>query len=249
MEASLRALWSPTQNQEEIWDEWSRLRYGIGGVAVSRALKRSQDVLLKGLIYQGLPLMDHESITSGIWAPGGRIYRLFSKPGKPLLQKEYEDLDGIEFLLWQSGPVSASVETFRSAQEEALQAAAEGMRIIESEQGNLAEEDYAYFRDIFDNAAYILKAIRLLGELAYATNLVADNYDNHPDPVKLAEQNLRQLEGHTQTILREKGNDYFRTHYFIKARWKDEVIEAPSLVESLSVLAKMYQSRLEEYAQ
>jgi len=54
---------------------------------------------------------------------------------------------------------------------------------------------------------------------------------------------------HTQTILREKGNDYFRTHWFIKARWEDKVIEAPSLVESLSILAEMYQSRLEESSQ
>jgi hypothetical protein len=247
VEASLRALWTPTVDLTEIWDEWSRLRYGKAGAFVAQALKKSREILLKGVTYKGLRLMSHGSILSHQWTPDRRNFKIFSQPGAPLLKKAYNNLQGDEFEIWQTNPKSVSMEEFRFAQEEALQAAVEGKKLIEKEERHLTNEDYAYFMDIYDNAETMLKAVRLVSEATYAMNLVVDNYDYHPDPVKLAQNNIRQLESYGQTILREKGNDFFCAPYFMKARLKDRVIVAPSLGEALLVIADGYRTRLSEW--
>jgi hypothetical protein len=246
VEASLRALWTPTPDLMEIWDEWSRLRFGEAGVSVARALQKGRDILLKGITYQGVPLMWGDTVPAPHWTPGRVNFRMFSKPGVPLLNKDYEDLQGTDFQIWQTNPRSLPIEEFRSAQNEALEAVAEGRKLIEKEEHNLTEEDYAYLTDIYDNAEYVLKAIRLVGEAAHAMNLAADNYDSHPDPVGLAQERIHQLESYAQTILREKGNDFFCAPHFSKARLKGEDIVAPSLAEELQVIAEMYQTKLRE---
>jgi len=247
VEASLRALWSPAPDMDQIWDEWSRLRFGRAGASATRALKLFRRILLKGFSLKGFHFMSHESIPHHHWTIHGQNFRAFGRPGVPLLQKDYEDLVGAEFQTWQLKLESFSIGEFRTAQDEARQAVAESRQLIEGEAEALTEEDREYLFGIYDNAEHLLKAIRLLGEASYAMNLVADNFDDHPDPVTLARETIRQLDSYAQELLREKGKDFFAAPYYMKPRWKGKEIAGPSLAESLLVIADRYRDTLSEW--
>ena len=248
VEASLRALWTPEPDLKEIWHEWSCLRFGRAGNSVAQALILSREILLKGITYKGAPFMFHGSIPAHQWKPGSMNFRLFGKPGVPLLEKPYEDLQGIEFQYWQAGVESIPIMEFRSAQDEACRAVVTGRTHIEDAKPNLTQEDYDYLVTMYASAETVLKAIRLTGEATYAMNLVEENFDHHPDPVTLARDGIRQLRLHAQDILQKKGKKFFCAPYYMKACLNDEEITAPSLGESLLVIAETYQSSLNDAA-
>jgi hypothetical protein len=99
-------------------------------------------------------------------------------------------------------------------------------------------------KTIYDDAETMLTAIRLVGEAACAMDLLADNFDNHPDPLALARGSIHRLELQADAVLREKGNDFFRASHFSKLRWNGKEVMAPSLAEAVSAIAEVYRARL-----
>lgn len=238
--AGLLPLWTPTPDLAEIWRDWIQSRFrSAAAEKIESALHLGDDILLHGLTPFGMYFMDHESIPSHLWAPGSPNFRLFSRPGTPLVGKTWDGIQAVGFILWQSKPVAISISQFRDSQAKARAAAERGSREIERLYPMLREKDYHYLRKCFDDALTVLAAIRLLGEAAWTANLVLDNYDQVPNPREQARTAISDLE-HFASVLMAKDPDFFRTHEFIKTNGQGTTYIAPSLPLSLKAIAADY---------
>lgn len=186
--AASRQYWEPTPPLADLWSQWAASRFGRAAAPhVVAALQKSETVLHRGLSWQGLDLLAVGSeFNPRLWkrgADGLSRYHLFGRPGRRLLQKKPgEAILSAEYTAYQMQSRTAGIDAFRQNQAAARAAVREGLREIELARPALRDSDYAMLHDIFENGEHVLEAMRLLGELAYATNLVVDNFANGQDP-------------------------------------------------------------------
>ena len=180
-ETAARTLWDPVPPQEDVWmDSYSRLYGPEAAPHVVKAFGQSEAILRDGLTTGDYLLLDHEGISPGAWLPGGAIFRMFRKPGNPLVSDHFDELGGMDLLLWQSrtwlGAKGAiDIRDFRERNASAQKAASLGLAEIEAARAWLTGDRYEELARNFLDAQIVLKAIGLLGEAAYRANLVLDN--------------------------------------------------------------------------
>jgi hypothetical protein len=193
--------WDPTPPEQEIWRDWAESRFGRAAApAVVQALQESHSVLIDGLSGSGLDLLCVGSeFAPRLWQKdqtGVTRFFLFGRPGRPLTTKQPGDvITSEEFTVWQMHTRSLSIAEFRRNQDTAAAAIRRGRDWIEGARPDLTPADYAMLRDVFSEGARVLGAVRRLGELAYATNLVVDNFDAVANPPALFDQRAAELEG------------------------------------------------------
>lgn len=198
--AASQQLWAPTPAEADIWREWAETRFGPAAApAVIKALQESHTVLVDGLSCSGLDLLCVGSeFNPRLWMKnqsGVTRFFLFGKPGQPLLrQKPDAVITSGDYTAWQMDAHTISIREFRQRQDKAAAAVDRGLAQIEGARSQLAREDYAMLHDIFTQGRHVLQAIRLLGETAYAANLVLDNFDRDPDPKARFQQRAEELE-------------------------------------------------------
>ncbi len=200
--AASRQLWEPTPSTPEIWRNWADRRFSPKAAPfVIEALQESRTVLLNGLSCNGIDLLAVGSeFQPRLWKcdDGGitRFY-LFSRPGQRLVKKGPGDVvRSEEYTAYQMNTHSIPIEEYRRNQQKARAAVDRALEQIEKARPYLNEQDYRMLHEIFVNGEDVLKAMRLLGELAYATNIVLDNYDRVDNPQKLFEQAKAEIEAY-----------------------------------------------------
>lgn len=200
--AASKQLWEPTPSTREIWREWADSRFGREAAPwVIRALQESETVILKGLSCNGIDLLCVGSeFAPRLWARDGsgvtRFY-LFGKPGRRLVSKGSDDvIFSGEYTAYQMETHSISIEEFHENQKQARAAVQRGLDQIERAKLYLAPADYEMLNDIFVNGKNVLKALRLLGEATYATNIILDNFDGVPDPRAAFGRAIAELEAY-----------------------------------------------------
>lgn len=195
-----RQLWDPTPATDEIWQEWAVRRFGREAAPyVVSALQESDTVVVKGLTCNGMDLLAVGSaFIPRLWKRsenGLSRFHLFGKPGEPLLKKGPGDVIlSPEYTVYQMDTHTIPIEEFRQDQDEALEAARRGLKKIEDARPYLDGVDYTMLQWVFSNGVNVLTAMRLLGETAYATNIILDNFDNVPDPEAQHQKAIAALE-------------------------------------------------------
>ncbi len=186
--AASKQLWAPTPTEPEIWHEWAATRFGAAAAeSVIAALQESHTVLVEGLSGNGIDLLAVGSeFQPRLWQKertGVSRFSLFGKPGELLVKKQPGDvITSGEYTAWQMGTRALRIGEFRRHQENAAAAVARGLGRIEQAKPHLVAADFAMLRAIFTEGENVLRAVRLLGEVAYAANLLLDNFDHDPDP-------------------------------------------------------------------
>jgi hypothetical protein len=200
--AASKQLWQPTPSEEEIWLEWAETRFSKAAAPhVIRALQESHTILINGVSCNGIDLLAVGSeFNPRHWIRDGngltRLY-LFGKPGRKFVDKQKDDvIYSPEYTAWQMNTRSISIREFRQNQEKALQAIRRGLEHISKAKPHLTPADHEMLRSVFLEGDIVLKALRLVGEAAYAANLLLDNFDNVPNPKAFAEKAFSDLEGY-----------------------------------------------------
>jgi hypothetical protein len=198
--AAAKQVWEPTPSEEEIWQEWAVTRFGKDAAPfVISALKESHSVLIDGLSCNGIDLLAVGSqFNTRLWTHDGsgltRFY-LFGKPGRRFVDKQKgEPVFSGEYTSYQMNTRSIPMSEFRQNQEKARAAVTRGLDQIGEAKPHLTPADYDTLRGIFLDGAIVLKAMRLLGECAYAANLRLDNFDNVVDPKAMFDHAAADLE-------------------------------------------------------
>jgi len=198
--AASKQLWDPTPNEPQIWHQWAERRFGKKAAPfVIIALQESENILWNGLSCNGIDLLAVGSeFSPRLWSKdekGLSRFNLFSTPGKPLVNKTDSDIIySEEYTAYQMNTHSIAIKTYRQNQIKALNSIQKGLKEIEKAKPYLEPQDYKMLNDIFENGGYVIKALQLLGEAAYATNLVLSNYDNVQNPGELYNHSIKNLE-------------------------------------------------------
>lgn len=198
--AASQQLWEPTPGEPEIWREWSESRFGKDAAPlVVEALQESHSVLIDGLSCNGIDLLGVGSeFAPRLWMRsenGLSRFHLFGRPGELFVKKEAGDvIYSEEYTAWQMKTRSIAIDEYRANQAKAQAAVDRGLEKIEQAKPLLRKEDYEMLAGIFTNGRHVLQATRLLGESAYAANLVLDNFDNVGDPQAQFEESAKRLE-------------------------------------------------------
>jgi len=198
--AASRHLWEPTPTEADIWQEWASARFGKEAAEpVIRALQESRSVIVDGLSCNGVDLLAVGSeFGPRHWKKDDRgltRFYLFGKPGQRLVKKQPGDvIYSGEYTAWEMDTHSISIREFRKNQEEARLALKRGLEQVEKAGPHLETSDYEMLRGIFENGEKVLKAVRLLGETAYATNLLLDNFDHVDNPRGVFERAMAEMD-------------------------------------------------------
>lgn len=198
--AASKQLWSPTPTEPEIWKTWANRRFGKDAAPhVINALQESENIILNGLSCNGIDLLAvHSEFIPRLWIKDksrlSRFY-LFSKPNVQMVQKDDDDVVySPEYTAYQMNTHTIPIKTYRKNQEKALKSISYAMVEIEKAKSFLAREDYEMLTDIYINGRNVIEALQLLGEAAYATNIMLDNFDNVKDPGALYNTSIKNLE-------------------------------------------------------
>lgn len=198
--AASRQLWEPTPPESEIWQEWAASRFGKSAAPhVIRGLQESKTILRSGLSGNGIDLLAVGSeFNPRLWIrdrAGLTRFHLFSKPGRRLVNKSEGDIIySPEYTAWQMQTETISIGDFRRNQDEARAAVRRGLQQLSQAKPHLEPADYEMLRSVFLEGDIVLKAMRLLGETAYAGNLLLDNFDRAPNPKELFQRAVTELE-------------------------------------------------------
>jgi hypothetical protein len=198
--AASKQIWSPTPEESQIWQEWANRRFGKQAAPyVINALQESENIILNGLSCNGIDLLAvHSEFIPRLWVKdksGLSRFYLFSKPNLQLVNKTGDSvIFSHEYTAYQMNTHTIPIETFRSNQSKAMESVNYGLIQIEKAKLHLEKKDYEMLQEIFVNGKNVLNAIQLLGEAAYATNIMLSNFDNVKEPVKLFESSIQNLE-------------------------------------------------------
>ncbi len=195
-----KQLWDPVPAEPQIWQEWATRRFGkLAAPFVVHALQKSENILLNGLSCNGIDLLAVGSeFAPRLWSKdedGLSRFSLFGEPNKPFVKKSRNDvIYSEEYTAFQMNTHSIPIKTFIANQNSAMQSVQSSLAEIEKAKPYLEQQDYKMLNDIFINAQQVLAALRLLGEAAYATNIVLSNYDKVKSPVILFNRSIASLE-------------------------------------------------------
>lgn len=185
--AASRQIWEPEPTIDETWHNWAERRFGTQAAPyVVKALQESESIIHKGLSCNGIDLLCVGSeFSPRLWMQsdtGVTRFYLFGKPGRDFVADEDDVISSEEFTAYQMDTHSIAIEDWRKNQEEARQAVERGLAQIEKARPYLTEPDYEMLKGIYTNGRHVLHAVRLLGQAAYATNIMLDNFDEVEDP-------------------------------------------------------------------
>lgn len=197
--AASRQLWEPTPNEAEIWEDWVNRRFGKqAGPFIINALQESKNIILNGLSCNGIDLLAVGSeINPRLWFKETELSRfyLFSKPNVKMVHKNlYDIITSEEYTAYQMETHTIPIENYRKNQLSALQSIEKGLNEIEKARNYLNKKDYHLLKAIFMNGRDVINALQLLGEVAYAGNIILSNYDNVKDPNELFNKSIENLE-------------------------------------------------------
>jgi len=99
-----------------------------------------------------------------------------------------------------------------------MQKLAESKKYIGEIQFYLNEEDNEEFANILRDSALVLGVLRLLGEAAYAANLMIDNFDGVGNPRVTLKVALKELEIHNNTVIRKSGESIFNAPIYANVK-------------------------------
>jgi len=236
------ALWEPARPMDECWLDWCTRRFGAAAApAVVSALKKSGEIITKGLSASRLGLIDHSGLSVGKWAPRARnrAWTLFAtEPGKLVVDKPYDDLVHQDFKLWQVGAAGVALDTFLRDSAEADAAAREALRELESVRPELTPEDFDYLTGCFQDAIVFMEAVRRTARGARASALCLERSD--AANVKLLEESCANMDQYADWIEAAHGPDFFRTHFFLKTKVKGVEHAGYSVPIALRSLAEQY---------
>jgi hypothetical protein len=186
---------------------------------VVKALKNSKDYMLKGLQINGYYLTCHSAIRRDEWQVGGKVFKLFGKPGTVFVPKTYDDvIYSGEYMLFQHKTVATAIGAFRRDNDSAKQLVLESRQYIDEIYAYLSEEDKKEFDSILRDSGLVINVLRLLGETAYAANLVLDNFDAVEEPRALLKDALDTLEKHNDTVIYESKEEIFNAPIYENVR-------------------------------
>ena len=196
---STSLLWQNPPAPAQVWERWLKRMYGAAAAPlVSKALALSHNIIYDGFTLGGINIAHHSKISAREWMPdwaaGEAKMRMFAKPGTPLLTKGAGDvISSQDQFAWQLGSKAMSFAEFSRLNRNAAADVRRALEYIEQARPSLARADYAYLREIFDNARILLDVFHAMGRAAYAANLMKDNFDNVPDVNAFFEQAMRSL--------------------------------------------------------
>ena len=198
-----KQLWDPTPDESQIWQEWANRRFGTQAAPfVINALQESKNIILDGLTISGIDLLGYTEIRAKSWIKDDKRqecrftrFDLFCKPNTPMTLKSNDSIIfSSEYTEYQMNTHSIPINTYRKKQDKALQSIRYALKEIEKAKPYLEKQDYQMLNKIFSDGQKVIKALKLLGEAAYATNIILSNYDNIEDPVALFNESINNLE-------------------------------------------------------
>jgi hypothetical protein len=236
------ALWTPARPLDECWLDWCSRRFGVAAApAVVSALKKSGDIITKGLSASRLGLIDHSGLSVGKWQPRTRnsAWTLFATdPGKLVVDKPYDDLTHPDFKLSQVDAAGVALDTFLRDSAEADAAAREALREIASARADLKPEDFIYLTGCFEDAIVFMEAVRRTASGASASALCLERYDAAHE--RRLEEACAAMEAYADWIEENKGPDFCRVHFFMKAKLAGNEYPAYSVPIALRAIAERY---------
>jgi hypothetical protein len=194
-----KQLWDPTPGESQIWQEWANRRFGTQAAPfVINALQESKNIILDGLTLNGVDLLGYTEIRAISWIKDDSRFTqfdLFCKPNTPMILKSKDSIIySSEYTIYQMNTHSIPINTYRKNQNKALQSIRYALKEIEKAKPYLEKQDYQMLNKIFSDGQKVIKALKLLGEAAYATNIIISNYDNIEDPFALFNKSINNLE-------------------------------------------------------
>ena len=219
LEQAASQLWQNPAPPQEVWNRWIKRAYGEAAAPlVSEALANCHKIIYDGFTLKGINSMHHSAVISREWMPdwatGEAKMKMFAKPGAPLLNKgENDNITSTDQFAWQLHSRAMSFKEFTRLNRGAKEEVEKSLALIERARPALARADYAYLREIFDNARILLDVLYSMGEAAYAANLTKDNFDNLPDVNAYFEQAMTRLDAcaaspEVQKLTTERGYVY-----------------------------------------
>lgn len=197
--AASKQLWEPTPSETEIWQEWGNRRFGEKATPfVINALKESKNIIRNGFSCNGIDLLAVGSeFAPRLWFKETELSRfhLFSEPNMQMVRKnEHDVIYSEEYTAFQMNTHTVPIETYRNNQLIAFQSIELGLKEIERAKHFLNVKDYQMLKGIFKNGQNVIHALQLLGEVAYAGNIILSNYDNVKDPNEMFNRSIENLE-------------------------------------------------------
>lgn len=192
-------FWSPTLPENSIWSKWADRRFGhTAAPYVINALKTSKTIIEKGLSANGADLLAVGSeFNPRSWKMGTEVkhFDLFGRPGQLIVQKTAKDvIKSTEYTKYQMKTRSIAIGDYLKNMKEAQHAIAFGISEIEKAKSYLDKNDYEMLSETFGNGKNVITGLTLLGKLAYAANIVKDNYDKVKHPADQFSAATREME-------------------------------------------------------
>ena len=199
LEQSTNILWQNPAPPQQVYDTWVRRAYGPAAAPlISQALANCYKIIYDGLTLEGSNMLVKRSrVYADAWLPSKGVIRKFANPGKTAKHpyKKSAVIESSDQEETQAG--GRGNPTFAEYKEKSKGAAGEVARslaLIEQARPSLARADYAYLREIFNNARILIDVYYNMNQAAYAANLLKDNYDKVPDPKAFFESSMKALE-------------------------------------------------------
>ena|GEM_PF-1691626 len=200
IEQAANQLWDNPVPVQQVWDRWIKRTYGDKAAPlISKALANCEKIIYDGFTLKGMNIMHHSALISREWMPdwpaGEGKMKMLGKPGTPLLNKgDGDKIESLDQFAWQLHLRAMSFKEFTQLNRGAMDEVMKSLALIDQARPDLARADYACLHEIFDNARILLDVFYSMGEAAYATNLMKDNFDNVPDVKGYFEQAMRRLD-------------------------------------------------------
>ncbi len=196
------AIWTPALSPQQIWDEWVERRYGNAATPfVSAALATSGAIIHDGFSIEGIGLFHHSMIGPTRWTPSqaysyeSSSFHMFGRPGT-LIYDKGPNGSRFSYEQWpaQVDAKAISIQEFRQQQARARQEVEKSLADLDEASPFLSRPDDFYLHSIFSNARQAIRVFSALGEMAYAANLLTDNYAHEADPNALFEKTAADVE-------------------------------------------------------
>lgn len=233
--------WQSPRPTDELWQAWVTRRFSKAAApALVSALKKSAIFINQGLSAGRMPLIDHSGLAVNYWQPGDttNAWAVFARPGKLLVDKTYDQLNGAEFRPWQVQAKGVELDEFlkNSAQAEAAMRVA--LSEIASVREHLTPADALYLTTCFEDSLLMIEAVRRTAVAARANALCRQGGGEEQKAV--LKQACAAMEDYAKHIESVRGNNFRALHWFIKTNLNGKEHAGYGVPIGLRVLAGQY---------
>lgn len=220
--ASMAPLWTPTPSLDSLWIKWAIRRFGKAAAPeLLPVLKSSKEIILKGYMIAGFPLLYNSRFEPKSWLDGTsstdfrRLNELLLKPGTPMLKEEDKKIiSSGEYYSYQLNTKAVNIDSVRKDQKHALELCRQAIHSIKNLKQKLRPADYNYLLTTYNTAYYLFKGLRAATEVLYYYNITEDNFDNISNPRYQLKEALGNLKAIAENIRMQIGTDYFDQDYY-----------------------------------